>query len=67
MSGPIDTPIDILALADFRRDELKNMSSCPKCGSPDPARLGDGHCSDCGEFPRCEPHGAWLPCRACLS
>ena len=57
-------PIDrsIFADPDFRRDQLKDASSCPSCKYPDPVRLGVGNdgkygCSECTDYPRC-----WL-CR----
>ena len=52
--------LDPLAAADFRRDQLKHTSSCAKCCSPEPARLGDGHCSDCGDYPRCGVCARWV-------
>jgi hypothetical protein len=58
-------PIDLLAYADFRRDQLKNTSACPKCGSREPAIIGEEGCSDCFDFPRCSIHHGWLPCRGC--
>lgn len=42
---------------DAVRDADRHTSRCGACGSPDPARVGDGGCSDCREYPRC-----WL-CR----
>lgn len=44
---------------------------CPACGSPDPARIGDGGCSDCVAFPTCPIHGGWLlfegRCQQCVA
>jgi len=39
--------VDRLAAADFRRDQLKDSFACRACGSPDPAIIRDGRCSDC--------------------
>jgi hypothetical protein len=38
---------DPLAAADFRRDQLRDSFACRACGSPDPAIIRDGACSDC--------------------
>jgi len=49
---------------DFLRDQLKDHSSCPKCGSRMPARLGRDEagtygCSDCLTYPKCSVCGRW--------
>ncbi len=38
---------DPMASWDFRRDELKDSSSCFTCGSPDPAIIEGRFCCDC--------------------
>ena len=59
---------DVLAYADWLRDQLKNSSSCRTCGSPDPAIISGAHCSDCpDEGPRvrmsAHRHDPDCPCR----
>jgi hypothetical protein len=50
---------DVLAAADWHRDQVS--SPCPACGSPEPARLGNGGCSDCrDDFPRCYYCRRWV-------
>ncbi len=56
----ITSVMDPLAAADFRRDELKHTSSCPKCGSREPVRIDAMGCSDCQEYPRCGICGRWV-------
>ena len=38
---------DVRAAADWLRDSWKQHSSCPTCGSREPARLWADGCSDC--------------------
>lgn len=45
--------------ADDILDTLRDNPSCA-CGSPEPARLGDGGCSDCVDYPGCATCGRWL-------
>ncbi len=45
--------VDHLANADFILDTRHDTFACPTCASPEPARLDDGGCSDCREYPRC--------------
>ena len=57
---PEDVPVDVLAAADFRRDELKHTFACANCGNLDPVRIdanGWGEC--CVEFPRCSVCKRW--------
>ena len=47
---------------DFLLDRERDHSSCPRCGSREPARLGVGidgtyGCSDCTAYPRCTFEG----------
>ena len=47
--------------ADYERKRRREMSSCFKCGSPEPARLGVEGCSDCYDgWPRCPICGGWI-------
>ena len=51
---------DLRDLADFRRKQLRETSSCAGCGSSDPARIEGATCSDCAEYPRCGICGRWV-------
>lgn len=47
-------------MADFERKRRRETSSCYKCGSPDPVRLGVEGCSDCYDgWPRCPVCNGW--------
>lgn len=52
--------IDPYAAADVRLDQLKDTSSCAKCGSREPARIERNGCSDCTEFDRCAICRRWV-------
>lgn len=49
----IDPDGDPLGAALWRLAEVRDMSGCGKCGSPDPVRIDAKGCSDCTEYPRC--------------
>lgn len=51
---------DYRDMADFERKRRRETSSCHKCGSPDPVRLGVEGCSDCYDgWPRCPLCKGW--------
>ena len=52
--------VDHMAAADFRLAELKHTSSCPGCGSPEPARIEGRTCSECASFPKCSFCDRWV-------
>ena len=51
---------DAYAAADWTLTRLAETSACRACGSPDPARLGDGGCSDCRTYPHCGVCRTWV-------
>lgn len=49
---------DLREAADLRRAD--HSFACPSCGSPEPARIEAGVCSECSDFPRCANCGRWV-------
>lgn len=55
---------DILASSDWKLALLDDSSTCPRCGSVSPVRLGRElggayGCSECASYDRCAIHGGW--------